>query len=90
VLIGDFARLSAASGDLLRGVRLAGAAAAMQRKSGANLAKIVDDLEGSVDSSRHPSPEEAAAAWAAGQAMSVDEAVAEARALPRATATRAS
>jgi predicted ATPase/class 3 adenylate cyclase len=90
VLIGDFARLSAASGDLLRGVRLAGAAAAMQRKSGANLAKIVDELEGTVDSSRHPSPEEAAAAWAAGQAMSVDEAIAEARALPALAATAAS
>jgi predicted ATPase/class 3 adenylate cyclase len=83
VFIGDFARLSAASGDLLRGVRLASAAAAMQRKSGANLAKVVDELEGTVDGSRHPRPEEAAAAWAAGQAMSVDEAVAEARALPQ-------
>jgi predicted ATPase/class 3 adenylate cyclase len=82
VLLGDFARLSAASGDLLRGVRLAGAASALQRKSGADLAKVVDELEGAVDSSSHPSPDEAAAAWAAGQAMSVDDALAEARALP--------
>jgi predicted ATPase/class 3 adenylate cyclase len=76
VLLGDFARLSATSGDLLRGVRLAGAAAALQRRSGTDLAKVVNDLEGAVDSSAHPRPEEAAADWAAGQAMNVDEAVA--------------
>jgi tetratricopeptide (TPR) repeat protein len=90
LLIRDFARLSAASGDLLRGVRLTAAATAMQRKSGANFAKIVDELEGTVDSSRHPSPEEVAAAWAAGQAMSVEEAIAEARALPAPGVTPAS
>jgi predicted ATPase/class 3 adenylate cyclase len=85
LFLGDFARLAAASGDVLRGVRLSGAAAALQRKSGTDLAAIINDLEGKVDSSRHPSTKEAAAAWAEGQALSVDEAVAHAlgRAAPR-------
>jgi predicted ATPase/class 3 adenylate cyclase len=76
LFLGDFARLAAASGDLARGVRLSAAAATLQKKSGTDLAKIVNELEGNVDNIRHLGPEESVAAWAEGQAMSADEAVA--------------
>jgi predicted ATPase/class 3 adenylate cyclase len=76
LFLGDFARLAAASGDVMRGVHLAGAAAALQRKTGTDLAKIVNDLEGSAASTTHPTTEQTASAWAEGQAMTVDQAVA--------------
>jgi predicted ATPase/class 3 adenylate cyclase len=76
MFLGALARLAAASGDVLRAVRIFGASAALQRKSGADLAKIINDLEGTNALKRHLGAEEAAAAWAEGQAMSAEEAVA--------------
>jgi predicted ATPase len=76
LFLSDFARLAAASGDMSRAVRLSGAAASLQKKSGTDLAKLVNDLEGNVDSTRHLGAEASSAAWAEGQAMSADQAVA--------------
>jgi predicted ATPase/class 3 adenylate cyclase len=76
MFLGGLARLAAAGGDVPRALRIAGASAALQRKSGADLAKIINDLEGTTALKSHLGAAEAAAAWAEGQAMNVDQAVA--------------
>jgi predicted ATPase/class 3 adenylate cyclase len=76
MFLGGLGRLEAALGEGARAMRIAGAAAALQRKSGADLAKVINDIEGTAAVKAHLAPAEAAAAWAEGQAMSADEAVA--------------
>ncbi len=77
ILLDDFSALAVAEGNLERAARLSGAAAALQRSSGTDLASFLARLYS------HPRPEDAqlaeerlAKAWMEGHALSVEEAVA--------------
>jgi non-specific serine/threonine protein kinase len=77
ILLDDFSALAVAEGNLERAASLSGAAAALQRQSGTDLASFVAGLYSS------PRPEAAqlandavAKAWSLGYALSADEAVA--------------
>ena len=75
VLLDDAASVAKLDGDHQRAYRLAGAGAALQATSGAELAAIVNAEEGREWREAEPSDEENRA-WAEGQAMTVAQAVA--------------
>jgi predicted ATPase/class 3 adenylate cyclase len=75
LLLDDAASVAKLKGDGLRALRLAGAAAGQQEASGATLASVVNVNEGRAWQDDIDTPEEERA-WAEGQAMSVDQAVA--------------
>ena len=75
LLLDDAASVAKLQGDTIRAVRLAGAAARLQAETGAALASIVNINEGRAWHDLIDTPEEEKA-WADGQAMSPDAAVA--------------
>ena len=79
LLLDDFADLALAEGHVERSVRLSGAAASFQATSGADLGSIINRVEGrSLPDAARLGPGALERAWSKGQAMSIDEAVAEA------------
>jgi non-specific serine/threonine protein kinase len=91
IAISGFAAIAAAGGDAECAVRLAGAASALHHAGGGALELIkARDAPAWLEDARQTLGERAAAlAWAAGQSMSVDQAVAEALAVsPPATVPR--
>jgi len=71
------ALIADAEGNLERGMRLAGAAAALQASGGVDLAVVGRRIMGHEDpAARAQSDPQLAAAWAEGQAMTTDQAVA--------------
>jgi tetratricopeptide (TPR) repeat protein len=74
ILLDDGAQVARLSGQRLRSLRLAGAAAALQAKSGTDLATMANAISGRPDASA--ANQEEGAAWAEGHAMTADEAVA--------------
>jgi len=77
LLLDDWAELALAEGDVLRSTRLAGAGAAFQASSGADLGTIINRTQGRPGrDERTYDAAEVEAAWQEGQAMSLDEAVA--------------
>jgi predicted ATPase/class 3 adenylate cyclase len=83
IVLANLAEVARLEGDALRGARLAGAAEALRSQSGTGLGTIIGANEGWQG--RDTLSEEAVAqAWAEGQAMSMDQAVAYA--LGKATA----
>jgi len=90
--LSNFRSIAVHDGELVRSVRLGGAAAALVKSSGADLSTVIDGMEGRVMKDV-PLPDQAeiAAAWAEGQAMSAPEAVAYAleRAAPTPTGSAA-
>jgi predicted ATPase/class 3 adenylate cyclase len=73
LLLDDFAELAVLEGDQLRAIRLAGAAGALQRSTGTQLARLVNEF---MERTNRPVDSDAAAtAWAEGQAMSLEMAV---------------
>ncbi len=77
LLLDDWADLALAEGLIERSVRLSGAAAAFQATSGADLGSVINKAEGrSLPDAGRLDPETLARAWAEGQAMSLEEAVA--------------
>jgi predicted ATPase/class 3 adenylate cyclase len=75
LLLDDAASVAKLRGDTLRAIRIAGAAAAQQEASGATLASIVNVNEGRAWEETITGREEEVA-WAEGQAMSAERAVA--------------
>ena len=75
LLLDDAASVARLQGDESRALRLAGAAARQQADTGAAIASVVNVNEGRAWKETIDSPEEERA-WAEGQAMSVDQAVA--------------
>jgi predicted ATPase len=75
VLLDDAASVAKLRGDSQRALTLAGAAAVQQAASGATLASVINVNEGRAWQDTIATPEEQRA-WAEGQAMSADQAVA--------------
>jgi tetratricopeptide (TPR) repeat protein len=73
LLLDDFSELAVLEGDDLRAIRLAGAAGALQRSTGTQLATLVNEFR--ERSNRPVDTDAAATAWAEGQAMSLEAAV---------------
>ena len=83
LLLDDCADLALAEGAVERSVRLSGAAAGLQATSGADLGSVINKAEGRrLPDAASLDPETLARAWAEGQAMSIDEAVAYALVAP--------
>jgi tetratricopeptide (TPR) repeat protein len=76
LVLDDIARVNADLGRLDRAIRLAGAAARLSQATGLDLAKLVNEAEGTIETTGRLGPDEIAAAWAEGQAMRFDAAVA--------------
>jgi predicted ATPase/class 3 adenylate cyclase len=74
ILLDDAAQLARLNGLRLRSLRLAGKAAALQAKTGTELADMASTIEGRPSAS--PENQNEGAAWAEGEAMTADEAVA--------------
>ena len=73
------AAMAEAEGNLERGMRLAGAAAALQASGGVDFAAVARRMMGREDlAARAQSDPQLAAAWAEGQAMTTEQAVASA------------
>ncbi|MBI4213361.1 MAG: adenylate/guanylate cyclase domain-containing protein [Chloroflexi bacterium] len=72
----DFAQLALETGDRMRAIRLSGAATALERRSGAKLASVSNRRIGTGRPSDNLSGEEEARAFAEGQRMSLEDAVA--------------
>jgi predicted ATPase/class 3 adenylate cyclase len=72
----NFSQLARAEGEPERSLRLAGAWAALKAVTGTELSSLVAEREGRLSVEQRPSEQAAAAAWAEGQAMSMEEAVA--------------
>jgi predicted ATPase/class 3 adenylate cyclase len=80
VLLGDFSTLAIQVADMPRAIRLAGAASSLATSSGAALTTLVDEMEGREYVREIDDGDPAAvAAWAEGQAMSPERAIAYAR-----------
>jgi tetratricopeptide (TPR) repeat protein len=77
ILLTDFALAALWDGDRDRALRLRGASVALERASGADLAAVLLDLEGSLGLPL-PAPEDDAerGAWAEGEQMNQEEAIA--------------
>jgi tetratricopeptide (TPR) repeat protein len=75
LLLDDMSDLAAAEGRHLTAIRLAAAAAKLQAVTGTNLADRSNEISGRVRPGANLADEEAAA-WAEGQAMDADQAVA--------------
>jgi len=77
LLLDDLSSLAVAEGLIERAARLAGGAAALQASSGADLAKVLNEMEGRVRPGESGVDQEAiAAAWEEGRTMSVEAIVA--------------
>lgn len=72
----DFAQLEADAGDITRAIRLSAAAAALEQTSGTKLASVSGRLGGQGRPSDRIDNEEQARAFADGQRMSLEDAVA--------------
>jgi len=75
MLLDDAAQVARTEGNAVRATHLAGAAAAHQAASGAGLGTLLNVQDG-LTGREGLSEEEGAKAWAEGQAMSLDQAVA--------------
>ncbi len=76
ILLDDLAELALANGEMERALRLKGAFTALKKATGVELAAVIIQLEGRLVADKRPPGEAAANAWAEGQAMDMDQAVA--------------
>jgi tetratricopeptide (TPR) repeat protein len=74
LLVGNFAEIARLEGDLTRAIRLAGASAAHEASTGAGIAGLAIAIDQRLRD--RISGEEEERAWAEGQAMSIEDAVA--------------
>ncbi len=76
ILLDDLAELALAGGDMELALRLKGAFTALKKATGVELGAVIMQLENRMVADKRPSDEAAARAWAEGQAMDMDQAVA--------------
>ena len=76
--LSNFRSLAVEAGDAVRALRLGGASAAVVLRTGSDLTTFIEEMEGRTErvASLAVDRATAEAAWAAGQAMTMDEAVA--------------
>jgi tetratricopeptide (TPR) repeat protein len=75
--LSNFRELAVVDGDGIRAIRLAGAGSGIVQRTGSDLTSVIEEIEGRLElDTASVDRATAAAAWAEGRAMSVDEAVA--------------